>query len=311
MGGGQAENPEGQIAGVQVEVGTGEPGLPVRVRIRGEGSLPGILARNEWFKLRKRLASRVTFGGFAALVGLASGIEFFQARGDPDRSFALPGEWSELLSEPVEIAGFFLAILLVLLVASEFSWRTARQNVIDGLSKEQWFWGKALLLPMLALLFLAAVVAIGGGFALAGTDLESIEGSLVATTHLAAAGGGLLRLIGYGSMALAAAMAIRSTGAAMGVWFFYVALGEQLLTLGLVRLELVDWIRYLPVNVFNALSRSLQWDPVAFGNAIQRAVDRGATPPTIWETDALLLVAGGWIALFVLGSFAWFRQRDL
>lgn len=270
-----------------------------------------ILLRNEWFKARKRLASWVTFGGFAVIAGLGFGSSYWRARGDPDRAFALPGAWREILAEPVEIASFFAAILLVLLVASEFSWRTARQNVIDGLSKEQWFWGKTLLLPLVALVFMGAVLAIGGGFALAGTHFGSLERPLIDVTHVTVIGGGLLRMVGYGSLALAAAMAIRSTGATMGVWFFYVALGERLLSLALIRLERIEWIRYLPVNVFNATSNYMQWDRVAFGNAVERAADRGGRPLQLWETETLLLVAAGWIALFVIGSFLWFRRRDL
>lgn len=276
------------------------------------GSTGTILLRNEWFKARKRLASWVTFGAFVLIAGLGFGSNYLQARGDADRVYALPGAWPEILGEPIEIASFFAAILLILLVASEFSWRTARQNVIDGLSKEQWFWGKTLFLPIVAVAFMLAVVVLGGGFALAGTDLAALERPLIESIHGAVIGGGLLRLVGYGSLALAAAMAIRSTGAAMGVWFLYVALGEPvLLPLALRRLELVEWIRYLPVNVFNATSNYLQWDPVAFGDAIQRAIDRGAAPPQIWETGSLLVVAGGWIGFFLIGSFLWFRGRDL
>lgn len=274
-------------------------------------STAGIMLGNEWLKARKRLASWVTFGTFAAMATLGFGSEYFGARGDPDRSFALPDAWSEILGEPIAISFFFGAVLLVMLMASEFTWRTARQNVIDGLSKEQWFWGKAMLLPLGALFFVGWLLLAGTGFALAGTDLDSLSRPLVRIDHAQAIGGALLGFLGYGSLALAAAMALRSAGAAMGVWFFYVALGERLISLGLNRLELDAWIRYLPVNVFNALANYLQWDRIAFGNAIQRAIDRGVTPPQLWETETLLLVATAWIAFFVVGSFVWFRRRDL
>lgn len=36
---------DGQIAGVQVEINTGEPGLPVSIQIRGQGSIPNELSR--------------------------------------------------------------------------------------------------------------------------------------------------------------------------------------------------------------------------------------------------------------------------
>ena len=72
------------------------------------------------------------------------------------------------------MVGFiFAAVLVILLVAAEFGWRTARQNVIDGLSKTQWFAAKVLLLPLLTALFLALRVLVGGTLALAGTDLSA------------------------------------------------------------------------------------------------------------------------------------------
>lgn len=271
----------------------------------------GVMVRNEWLKARKRLASWVTLGFFVLIAGLGFGSNYLEARRRPDRAFALPDAWPEILGEPVQVAFFFGAILLILLVASEFSWRTARQNVIDGLSKERWFWGKAMLLPLVAVVFVGWLLLVGAGFALAGTDLATASRPLVRSAHAAAAGGALLGFVGYGSLALAAAMAIRSAGAAMGAWFFYAALGERLLSLGLVRLERAEWIRYLPIHAFNAVADYLQWDRTAFGGAIQRAVDRGGTPPQVWETERLLLVVVGWIVFFVVGSFLWFRRREI
>lgn len=48
----------------------------------------------------------------------------------------------------------------------EFSWRTARQKVIDGLSKERFYAGKAVVLVGLVLLFMGTTVLIGVGGAM-------------------------------------------------------------------------------------------------------------------------------------------------
>jgi hypothetical protein len=48
------------------------------------------------------------------------------------------------------IASIFGVVLIVLMVCNEFGWKTSRQNIIDGLSKPQWFAGKALLIPTVA-----------------------------------------------------------------------------------------------------------------------------------------------------------------
>lgn len=116
--------------------------------------LVSVLVRNEAIKTFKRLAFWVTFLFFSFILTMEFGENYFRAAGDPDRSFALPGAWREIVTGNSEIALIFGSVILILLLSSEFSWRTARQNVIDGLSKEQFFVGKGLLLPIVGLMFI-------------------------------------------------------------------------------------------------------------------------------------------------------------
>ena len=80
----------------------------------------------------------------------------------------------------------FSGLTVMLLATPEFNWRTARQNVIDGLSKSQWFWGKSLLLPVVALAFLGIHILIPGVLALIRTDLGAATGPLVPASVFAA-----------------------------------------------------------------------------------------------------------------------------
>ena len=59
------------------------------------------------------------------------------------------------------------------------------------------------------------------------------------------------------------------------------------------------------------LANYLQWDPAAFQRAVERAIENDRSPPEIWDTGPLLIPAIAWIAFFILGSFLWFRRRDL
>ena len=67
---------EGQVAGVQVELNTGEPGLPVQVRIRGNASIPPVRSSDivasgqplfvlggQWIAPMVRLATKVISTG--------------------------------------------------------------------------------------------------------------------------------------------------------------------------------------------------------------------------------------------------------
>jgi len=144
--------------------------------------------RAEMWKMWKRPATWVTLGLFGLITFADLFDEFRDARKDPEDRFFLPDAWGQILGQEVLIGFIFASVLLILLVASEFSWRTARQNVIDGLSKTQWYSAKVLLLPFLVALFLALRVVVGGSFALAGTDL-SAGVTLFGAAQLSALGG--------------------------------------------------------------------------------------------------------------------------
>ncbi len=273
-----------------------------------------VLFRNEMLKMYKRLAVWVTFGFFSFIMFMEFGEDFYRASRDPERTFALPSAWRDILTGNSEVALIFGSVVLILLLSSEFSWRTARQNVIDGLSKEQFFLGKILLLPIVGALFIGMNFVVGGGLALAGTDFGTLTEPLMRGVHWSIIFGFFLAFIGYGSLALFCSLSIRNSGPAMAVWFFYVALGEQMLRGGLnaIHDRLGELAAYLPINTFNQLHRYYQHDPVAFQQAVQRAVENDRTPPgEPWAMGLLLTMSLVWIALFVGGSFVWFRKRDL
>lgn len=275
-------------------------------------SLTGVLLRNEILKLGRRPATLVVLGFVALVAVLDHGGSWYAARETAERSFGLPEAWPSVITGVTQVGLLFGSVLLILLVASEFSWRTARQNVIDGLSREAWFAGKAMLVPLLALLVVGLQVAIGVGFALPGTDL-SAGAILPGRYQVSALGGVLLAFLGYGSLGLTVALAVRGPGASIGVWLLYVALVERLLGGGLARLGAwgAEAARWLPVEVFNQLVSYLQHDPEARRRAARAAAEQGRAISEAWAWEALLPAALSWIALFLVVSFVVFRRRDL
>lgn len=272
-----------------------------------------ILLRNETLKLRKRLAFWVTLGLFAFIHGVSFVEQYLQARRDPEDPFALPAAWSLILDDESMISVIFGAVVLILLMSSEFSWRTARQNVIDGLSKTAWYWGKVALLPIVGAIFILSQVAIGGAFALAGTQLVSAQGPLVGPPFFQALGGFFLSFFVMGSLALTAALAIRSSGPAMAAWFAWIAFGERLVALGLGRLfaGLKPALEYLPFSTSLRLLDYDAFDPAAYERAVEAAHAAGRTPPEPVAVGTAAVVAVGWIVLLVGASYLWFRKRDL
>jgi hypothetical protein len=269
-----------------------------------------VIYKNELIKAYKRFAVWVTFLFFSFFVFMEYGSKYFEARGNPDSYFGLPDEWPDILASDGQIQSIFAAVLVILLVAAEFQWRTSRQNVIDGLSKDQWFVGKLLLVPSVLVLFYGSRIGFAGFLAFLGTDpAASTEPMLSATWFVAVASVSIGVLI-YISLAFLLAMAVRNAGPAMGLFFVYMLL-EQLIMGILMRFNFETVAKLVPFNVAGAFFGWIQYDPVAFDAAVQRAVDAERTPPEIWD-PALLYSAGlGWIAVFLVGSYLWYRKMDL
>lgn len=272
----------------------------------------GVLARNEWFKLRRRPAFYVTLGFFAFVHLMDDGGSFFRARSDADYDFALPRAWSQVFSGDAVLVLFFGCIALIMLASSEFSWRTARQNVIDGLSKTQWFWGKVMLLPYLGAIFVVVRVASGGMFALLSGGLPA-EGSAVPLSVLAASGGLLLAFFSVASLALLLCLGIRASGPAMAVWFFWIALGEQLVPqlLGRAFPGLQAALGYLPFNAAQKLLEFPSYDAGAYARIVAAAEAAGETAPQLPDLTLALGVNAGWTIVFLSLAYVLYDRRDL
>jgi len=274
-----------------------------------------VLFRNEWFKARKRLAFWLTLGFFSFVTLMSHGGSYFEARNDPDVTYGLPEAWSNVFSAETSIfLLIFACIAVIMLASSEFTWRTARQNVIDGLSKTQWFWGKAMLLPMLGVLYVGAVVLIGGGIGFLGTDVGAASGPILPLGVLEATGGLLLAFASVGGLALFLALAVRSTGGAMAVWFLWIFPMEQLIVPGVfgkILPFLKDYFQYQPFAAAQRLLAFESYDPAAFDRLVAARVAAERTPPPPPDLTAVLWVNAGWAVLFLVVGFVWFRRRDL
>lgn len=265
----------------------------------------------EMRKMWKRPATWVTLALYALITFADLFDEYRDARaaGEP---LALPGAWSTILGQGVVIAFVFASVLLILLVAAEFGWRTARQNVIDGLSKTQWYGAKLLLIPFVVALFLGLRVLVGVAVAWPGTDL-TIAPAPIGPVQLRAIAGMWLGGMGYASLAVFAAAAIRSSGAAMAVWFAWFAFAERLLAAGLGSLfeSTRAGLRWLPIATFSRLNGYVRYDSETFRRAAEWVAEQdGAIPDQVALGPA---VAGtlAWIAALAVGGWLWYRRRDL
>jgi len=270
----------------------------------------GVLLRNEWFKARKRLAFWIALGFYAFFTVMNHGQPFLER----SEGFRLPDIWTAVFGDESTMVVIFAALTLVLLSATEFGWRTARQNVIDGLSKSQWFWGKSLLLPLVGFAFIGVHVSIPTVLALIRTDFAAAEGPLVPLSVFQAAGGLGLAFLSVAALAFLLSLVIRRTGAALAVWFLLVGPIESGMLPVLVRRFLPDhtgWLDYLPFSNTLPLLEFRNYDATAYERFAAAVEAAGRTPPAAVDPAWHLVTAAAWTALLVGIAFILFRRRDL
>ncbi|MXX72174.1 MAG: hypothetical protein F4106_08525 [Gemmatimonadetes bacterium] len=267
--------------------------------------LLGVLVRVEALKAVKRPAFWVTVGVFVAFSAIAN----FAPGGGSERA-GFPDAWRGIIEPAINLGPVFLAALMILLFAPEFRWRTARQNVIDGLSKEQFQWAKVLLLAALAALFFVTSLVIGtlpfvldpgggGGAFVEPMDLNYMLGFVVA-------------LLLWGTAALMISALVRAAGAGLGLLFLYF-ICEQIVTALLSSRwsALERFFAYLPGQLFQTITNSAVYYPevLARTNAARAERDQELLVyPDLWIP---LVAATAYVVLFLGLAYVNMRRRDL
>ncbi|MCD8101751.1 MAG: ABC transporter permease [Alistipes sp.] len=154
--------------------------------------------------------------------------------------FAYPEVWQSV----TYLSSFLLFIpglIIILLTANEYSFKTHRQAVIDGLSRRQFMAAKigVVLVTSLFVTVLAVITACifasagSAGFTLAGTRYVGYF---------------FVQAVSYMSMALLLVLFFKRSGIAIGVYFLYVFIIKNLLALLLSHKVSEGLGNYLPVK---------------------------------------------------------------
>jgi ABC-type transport system involved in multi-copper enzyme maturation permease subunit len=236
------------------------------------------------------------------LVLVASNLNAFLQNADimvndlPDVDLSLkpilqfPDVWQNL----TYISSYFkviLALIVITSVSSELSAKTARQNIIDGLSRRQWLFAKIGLAKVLALYstLLVVIIALALGFS-HGTeaDLATIASRL---DFVAAY---FLELITYFIYALFISLLLKRTGVSLILLLVYDFIIEPILSW-----SLPDSIRdFLPMNAIDNLNKF----------PFTRYVDMSVPPPVSLEQLVWAVFYG---LLFSFFSYLLLNKRDL
>ena len=274
-------------------------------------SLLGVLLRIEALKAVKRPAFCVTLGIFVAIVTTYVVTVFSEQYGalpSPYRAVALPEGWRYIL--PTNFGPAFLGVSMILLFAPEFSWRTARQQVIDGLSRERVYLGKVMLLLVLVALFLAIPLLLGGGAAIVSPSEDGPV--LVRHTEFNYMLGYTLVLGLAGSAGLMLAALVRSSGPALGIFFVYTLIEASVGSLlGRWSDALQPITKFFPLVVCDSLTNALLHYPELLASENANRAAYGRELMEFLDFEVLAVTALAYAALFLGIAFLSMRQRDL
>ena len=187
---------------------------------------------------------------------------------------------------------FFPGLIIIILMTNEFSYKTHRQNIIDGLSRRQFISVKLMLCVLIALASTIVVVLVALGF---GIFTGPASFSL---TNFGYVGMFFIQTLSYTTLALLIATLFRRSGISIGFYFLYAEIIDQLLS-SLSSHYFNNMGRYFPLESNDNLIPL----PV-FKNVVGQMVE----PPNVY---AMLIAAAIYLCLYVFVCVKTFNNADL
>lgn len=213
------------------------------------------------------------------------------------QSFAWVASWFNLL----------LAILVITIAGNEFTGRTLRQQVMTGLSREEWLAGKGILIIGLALFGMMMILIAGLVFGLiftrdltAGMLFQEISILLIY----------LIQAVGYMVLGLLFISVLRSNALAIILYLLYFILIEPVIR-GLCPVEIRPWF---PVKIISHLTPFPEFLKITSGEELDNSVmtfqNIGIMPQQL-ESSTTILMAVLYISVFGVLTYLVVKRRDL
>jgi ABC-2 type transport system permease protein len=268
------------------------------------------LIKTEWLKIRKYPA----FWGMAAIVALSyPGINymFFGAfrnlleHGKPKATmvlkmllgnpFTFPEVW-HTVAYASSIFVFIPSIVVIMFITNEYTYKTHRQNIIDGWSRNQFMSGKLIdvLIISLVTTVMFSIVAIAIGY------INIAEGSKNIWEQSNYIGLFFLQTLSQLSIAFLIAFLFRKAFIGLGVFLFYKIVEKILVLIAMFKAN--DAGRFLPFEISNRLIPS----PAFLGKLDEESYKKSLALINQHIVYTIILLAITWTICFWLN-----KRRDL
>ena len=205
---------------------------------------------------------------------------------------------------------FFLLLVIVSMMANEYSNRTLKQNLIDGLSKKEFVLSKFITVVVFALI---STIFVGVTSLILGLIYsDNLELALI-TRELIYLFAFFVKLIGFFSFGLFLGVLIKRSAFAVGamlIWSIVEAIGIALMKHKFIGEEHYEEVtQFFPLNAMSNLIKepfSRIKEVKTMAQQIGENIDKDFS---VHSTDLLIVLI--WTAMFVYGSYYLLKKRDL
>ncbi|WP_107037363.1 ABC transporter permease [Brumimicrobium mesophilum] len=260
----------------------------------------------EFIKLRKLKSLLVIFLIYAVIspVAIYAISEFITNFMGP----FLPKDWSALQFPDVWAvatysASYFnimMGILAVIVITNEYTYKTFRQHVIDGLSIKKAIIGKFLVLLSFSLIITAYTFLTGLLFGLVGTTNGASFYSGIDSIGLY-----FLQTMCYFSFAFLIAVLVKKTAVSITI-FILSFLAETIIGISVTLGGFQTFYAYMPLNSFSKLTPF----PI-LKEMIKAGQERNGHPPVILDTPINIAICLAYMLLFFMITYFTLKRRDL
>jgi len=212
------------------------------------------------------------------------------------------------------IAAFFKLFLLLVIVsmmANEYSNKTLKQNLIDGLSKKEFILSKFYTVVLFALISTVFVFIVSIILGMIYSDYNEVSIIFSDLEYLVAF---FVKLIGFFSFGLFLGMLIKRSAFAVGamlIWFIAETIGYNVLKWNVFRgTDIAD-------NIFQFAPLKAMWnlidEPFSRLNAVRTLASQIGEDISAEHGVQLyeILIVFGWTFIFIYGSYYLLKIRDL
>lgn len=271
----------------------------------------------ELHKLKYNRAAKVIsiiYFVLITFIALIASIEFnfgdFHFRLADQGIFNFPYIW-HFNTYIAAILKLFLAIVIVSMMSNEYSYRTLKQNLIDGLSKKEFVTSKVLTVLLFAAISTVFIFIVSLILGLLFSDYTEMG---IIFSGLQYVGAYFLKLLAFFSFCLFLGVLVKRSAFALGfliIWQIVEWLAYGIMKWQLFRdSEVADTIASIfPLNAMANLIK----EPFSRIGAFQSAANQlGEEFYKSYEVGYVnVLVVLMWTALFIYWSYAILKRRDL